>query len=291
MDRDRSTPALSRAEEVALLKWYVELGADEAIGDTAIDRYQAFAQASAIEQASAADDRPRKRAPLARPAAAPASARPAATPQGAVSPEEVASDAAAVAAACSTLEELREALAQFEGCPLKRTAKNLVFGDGNAEGRVLFIGEAPGRDEDLQGVPFIGRSGRLLDVMLKAIGLDRENAYVANVIFWRPPGNRNPTPLEMAACRPFSRRQIELAAPDIIVPLGAVPARELLGTTDGILKLRGKWRKCTVAEREVPVLPTLHPAYLLRQPGQKKLAWRDLLELKSALDTTGKPES
>jgi DNA polymerase len=175
-------------------------------------------------------------------------------------------------------------LETFDECGLKRTAKNLVFSDGNPAGRVMFIGEAPGRDEDLQGKSFVGRSGQLLDRMLAAIGLDRDTVYIANVIYWRPPGNRDPSPVERAQCRPFIIRQIELADPEIIVPIGAVPARELIGTTSGILRLRGQWKSFKVNGREIPVMPSLHPAYLLRQPAQKKLAWRDFLAIRRKLD-------
>ncbi len=290
MQGSESTLLESRREARALLEWYVEMGADEAIGDMPVDRYAdpapttpsetSTSSAEAVRATSAgstsAAPRPLLRPPQTREA-------PAVATTSGVSAEEAGRDATAAAKACNSLEELRAALASYDGCPLKRTAKNLVFSDGNAEARVMFIGEGPGRDEDIQGIPFVGRSGQLLDRMLAAIGLDREQAYVANVIYWRPPGNRNPTPAEMAACRPFSRRQIELVQPDIIVALGAVPARELLGGTDGILRLRGQWRNIDIAGREVRVLPTLHPAYLLRQPAQKKLAWRDFLELSKAL--------
>jgi DNA polymerase len=272
---DRKAPdARSGAE---LLKWYTEMGADEAIADTPVDRYAVFAE----QKRTAAETRPDAAPPPRKPLTAPQRAGP--DVAAGISPEDASRDATSAAASCQTLEQLYEALSAFDGCPLKRTAKNLVFADGNPEARVMFIGEGPGRDEDLQGVPFVGRSGQLLDRMLTAIGLDREQAYVTNVIYWRPPGNRNPTPAEMAACRPFSRRQIELARPDFIVPLGAVPARELLGGSDGILRRRGNWGSIDIDGRAIAVLPTLHPAYLLRQPAQKKLAWRDFLQLSLAL--------
>lgn len=267
-----------------LLKWYAEMGVDEAIGETPVDRYQesealAARSSKAAEKARPAPDT-RREPPRPTPRAAPAA--PVSGAAGAA--EELGENARVRADYCETLDELRTALETFDECGLKRTAKNLVFCDGTPGSRLMFIGEAPGRDEDLQGKSFVGRSGQLLDRMLAAIGLDRSSVYIANVIYWRPPGNRDPTAVEMAQCRPFIRRQIELAKPDFLVPIGAVPARELLQTTTGILRLRGHWRSCRIGDRDVPVLPTLHPAYLLRQPAQKKLAWRDFLELKRALD-------
>lgn len=272
---------LSRQEAVELLKWYAEMGVDEAVGDEAVDRYALSADAAKAPPAPA-PAAPGKRQLPPRKSAEPRSATPAPSTGG--STDELAASAQERAAKCATLEELRSALEGFDECALKRTAKNLVFSDGNPEGDVMFIGEAPGRDEDLQGKSFVGRSGQLLDRMLAAIGLDRDSVYIANVIYWRPPGNRDPSPVEMAQCRPFIKRQIELADPKIIVPIGAVPTRELIGTTSGILRLRGQWKSYTVNGREVPVMPSLHPAYLLRQPAQKKLAWRDMLAIRRRLD-------
>ncbi len=183
----------------------------------------------------------------------------------------------------TTLEELHHILEGFEGCPLRFTAKNLCFADGNPEARVMFIGEAPGADEDIQGKPFVGRAGKLLDKMLAAIGLDRSSAYITNVVYWRPPGNRTPTPQETQVCRPFIERQIELADPDILVFLGGAAAKEMLKRSEGILKMRGKWFDFDTGKRTVKAIATLHPAYLLRQPGQKRLAWRDFLAIKKAL--------
>jgi DNA polymerase len=191
-----------------------------------------------------------------------------------------------VARAANTLEELREALDGFTGCNLRLTATRLVFADGNPQSRVMLIGEAPGRDEDLQGLPFVGRSGQLLDRMLAAIGLDRNSVYIANVVPWRPPGNRTPTPQETATCRPFIERQIELANPDFLVCLGGAAAKEIMGTSEGILRLRGNWRDFDTGSRTIKAIATLHPAYLLRQPLQKRLAWRDLMMLRAALDQT-----
>ncbi len=187
------------------------------------------------------------------------------------------------ARSAGTLEELREILGRFEGCALRGTANKLVFADGNPQARVMFVGEAPGRDEDIEGLPFVGRSGKLLDRMLHAIGLDRTSAYIANIIPWRPPGNRTPTPQESQICLPFIQRQIELANPDILVSLGGPSAQTLLGIKDGILKTRGRWFTYNTGTREIRAIATLHPAYLLRQPLQKRLAWRDFLAIKKAL--------
>ena len=184
-----------------------------------------------------------------------------------------------------SLEELEAILAGFDGCALKFSAKNLAFADGNPEGRVMLVGEAPGADEDRIGKPFMGRSGQLLDRMLATIGLDRTQVYVANIVPWRPPGNRTPTPQEIAICKPFIEKQIELADPDILVCLGGPAAQILLGVKDGILKTRGRWFAYQTGRREIRALATLHPAYLLRQPLQKRLAWRDFRALKRALET------
>jgi DNA polymerase len=183
----------------------------------------------------------------------------------------------------ASLADLRAILARFEGCALRTTATQLVFADGNPEGRVMFIGEAPGREEDLEGLPFVGPSGKLLNRMLAAIGLDRTSAYIANIVPWRPPGNRTPTPQESSICLPFIRRQIELVDPDVLVCLGGPSAATLLGITDGILKVRGRWFPFDSGRREIRAMPTLHPAYLLRQPLQKRLAWRDFLAIRKAL--------
>ena len=200
--------------------------------------------------------------------------------------EETARAAREIAKAAANLQDLRDALDKFDGCNLKLTATQLVFGDGNPDSRVMLVGEAPGREEDMQGVPFVGRSGQLLDRMLASIGLDRSSVYIANVVPWRPPGNRTPTPQETATCRPFIDRQIELVDPDFLICLGGAAAKELMSTSEGILRLRGNWRDFDTGTRTIHVMATLHPAYLLRQPLQKRLAWRDLLTLKAALDAS-----
>jgi uracil-DNA glycosylase len=199
------------------------------------------------------------------------------------SPEAAIMSARAAAKSAESLEALRALLATFEGCMLRATATQLVFADGNPKGRVMFVGEAPGRDEDLAGVPFVGRSGKLLDLMMQAIGLDRTQVYIANIVPWRPPGNRTPTPHESAICLPFLLRQIELADPDILVCLGQPSTQTLLGSKEGITRTRGRWFKFATGHREIRALATYHPAFLLRSPLQKRLAWRDFLALKKAL--------
>jgi uracil-DNA glycosylase family 4 len=260
----------SAAELRALLAWYADVGVDLAIADEPIDRRAADPPSSA------------EPAPATPPTASlPRAER---APQLAAAPiAETESLARATAAGAQNMDELRLALSQFEGCNLRHTATNLVFADGNPEARVMLVGEAPGRDEDIQGLPFVGRSGQLLDRMLEAIGLDRGSVYIANVVPWRPPGNRTPTPQETAACRPFIERQIELCNPDFLICLGNAAARELLQTGDGILRLRGKWMPFEIGGRTIRAMAMLHPAYLLRQPLHKRLAWRDLLALKRAL--------
>jgi DNA polymerase len=172
----------------------------------------------------------------------------------------------------------------FEGLALRETATNLVFGDGNPNARVMIVGEAPGADEDRQGLPFVGVSGQLLDRMLACIGLDRSQFYITNMLHWRPPGNRKPTTAEITASLPFVERQIELVAPQILVPVGGTAASTLLGASEGITKLRGRWRLYQRPGLEIPALATYHPAFLLRQPGLKRDAWHDLLEIKNKLN-------
>ncbi|MEO0980302.1 MAG: uracil-DNA glycosylase, partial [Pseudomonadota bacterium] len=204
--------------------------------------------------------------------------------QAAVMPDrETIASARDLAASAASLSDLKACLETFDGCNLKMTAKTLVFGDGNPQARLMLVGEAPGRDEDLQGKPFVGRSGQLLDRMLAAIGVDREAAYIANVVPWRPPGNRTPTPQETEICKPFIKRQIELVNPDVLVFLGAASAKNLLGVQDGIRKMRGRWMNYTLQGREIAAVATYHPAYLLRSPLEKRLSWRDFLSIQSRL--------
>ncbi|HEY4547696.1 MAG TPA: uracil-DNA glycosylase, partial [Pedomonas sp.] len=203
-----------------------------------------------------------------------------------ISVSEAAQDAARLAAGANTLEELIAAIENFNGCPVKATANRTVIFDGNPDSRVMLIGEAPGAEEDRQGKPFVGAAGHLLDRMLAAIGLDREHAYISNVFFWRPPGNRTPTPQEIALCQPFVRRHVELVRPKAILALGGVSAKALFDTEAGITRLRGQWKDVAFGEVTVPVLASFHPAYLLRQPAQKRLSWEDLLAFKDRIGTS-----
>lgn len=202
-----------------------------------------------------------------------------------ISVSEAAEKAARLAAGAKTLEDLIAAIENFDGCPVKATANRTVIFDGNPESRVMLIGEAPGAEEDRQGKPFVGAAGHLLDRMLAAIGLDRDHAYISNVFFWRPPGNRTPTPQEIAMCQPFVRRHVELVRPKAILALGGVSAKALFETETGITRLRGQWKDVAFGEVNVPVLASFHPAYLLRQPAQKRLSWEDLLAFKDRIGT------
>lgn len=250
----------------ALLQWQVELGATEAILDDPFDRYEAP-----------------KEAPKAKSAPPAQSAPPTMTPAPQIDPVDVARDAARGA---KTLEELQAAMAAFEHCDLKHGARNLVFADGNPAARVMIIGEAPGREEDREGKPFVGRAGQLLDSMFAAIDMGRaaplskDALYITNVLPWRPPQNRDPAPLEIAMLRPFLARHVELIAPDLIVLMGNISCQAVLEKR-GIARLRGQWHEAFGK----PVLPMFHPAYLLRQQGAKREAWADLLSLKSHLES------
>ncbi|WP_112663246.1 uracil-DNA glycosylase [Microvirga flavescens] len=260
----------------AILDYYVEAGVDLALDEEPHDRFVETALPPPAPIVRREEIAPRE------PADAPP---PRALPQAAVAPEEAAVQARELARHARSLEELETILAAFEGCSLKSSAKNLVFADGTPQSRVMLVGEAPGADEDRIGKPFVGRSGQLLDRMLAAIGLDRAEVYIANVVPWRPPGNRTPTPQEVAICKPFIARQIELAKPDFLICLGGPAAQNLLNLKEGILRTRGRWFSYRTDEgREIRALATLHPAYLLRQPLQKRLAWRDFLALRRALD-------
>lgn len=210
----------------------------------------------------------------------PSTSAPASPP---VAPDTAALKAREMASKAATLDELHEILKTFDGCELKKTAKNLVFADGTPGARVMFVGEAPGADEDREGLPFVGRSGKLLDLMMHAIGLDRTSAYIANIVPWRPPGNRTPTPQETSICLPFIRRQIELANPDFLVCLGKPSMQTLLGIHEGIKASRGRWRDFDTGTRTIKAMATFHPAYLLRTPIEKKFVWRDMLALKKVL--------
>jgi DNA polymerase len=273
----------SKTDALSALAWLVEAGAAEAIGEVAVDRFAKKQPIASPLEGEADSSRAQRRnesvggttrtspSPPTRPA--PQSGLPL---RGGGKDDDGIGNAQALARAANSLAELKAALEGFEGCALKRSATNTVFADGNPLSRIMLIGEAPGRDEDRIGLPFVGRAGKLLDKMLAAIHLDRSSAYITNVLNWRPPDNRDPSPEEAAMCLPFLRRHIELVNPAIIILLGAVAARHVMGFSEGIMKLRGRWLEYRVGDVMVPVLPTLHPAYLLRQPAHKKLAWRDL---------------
>lgn len=258
---------VSRQDAIAALRWYEDMGVDEAITAAPVDR---FAAPAARLQAK----------PVADPKRAPAPQTTAPRQQTLAAQSAEMPDLSGMTA----LDEIAAALDAFDGCPLKKTATRLCYTDGSPDARVMFVGEGPGRDEDRQGKPFVGRAGQLLDKMLAAIGLDRTKVLITNTVFWRPPGNREPTPQEKLACRPFLDRTIEIVEPDILVFLGGAAAKEMLETSEGITRLRGRWFEHQIAGRPRRCLATLHPAYLLRQPGQKKLAWRDLLMLRDAID-------
>lgn len=257
------------AADLAALAWLVELGADEAVGETPVDRF-------ALAEAPPAPRREAAPAVAAAPKPAP--------------PVDPGLESAEIAAACGTLEALRAAVTGYEGCALKKGARSTVFADGNPLARLMVIGEAPGREEDQAGLPFVGRSGRLLDLMLAAIGLSRkaddpkDSVYISNVLPWRPPGNREPSSDEVAMMAPFLFRHVELKAPEAILLLGSPATRTVLGTKQGVARMRGKWAEW----RGIPVMPTWHPAALLRDPAKKREAWADLLMLSARLEGEGR---
>jgi uracil-DNA glycosylase family 4 len=276
------------AQLAALLDWYRAMGVDHPVADSPTNwlsrgdrepghgfRLATDAAPAAATAASPAVAAPARRAPDLSPP--PPRQFPATTPDAAVM------SARTLAKQAATLADLEATLAKFDGCTLKATAKSLCFYRGAPTARLMLIGEAPGRDEDLQGKPFVGRAGQLLDKMLAAIGLSEQDAHITNIVYWRPPGNRTPTPQEAQVCRPFLERQVELVAPDIVVLLGGAAAKHIFDVPEGIMRLRGKLREAVIGSRTVRGLATLHPAYLLRTPAAKRLAWRDLLIIKSVL--------
>jgi DNA polymerase len=287
-DKPDARAEMDEAGPRAWLDWYAEMGVVDLVAERPIDRFdraEPDADGEARpgpDQSPVARSRERDDGPpawvlgdqgvTAPPAAS--SARPPPSPGAGA-----AADAKTLAAACDSLEALAAVLRDFDGCPLKETAINLCFADGNPQAPVMLIGEAPGAQEDRQGKPFVGPSGQLLDRMLATIGLDRTKVYITNVIYWRPPGNRSPTAAEIAICQPFLERQIELIRPKFLVFVGSIAARALLGRSEGVTKLRGRPFVYTVPSdgREIPALVMFHPAYLLRQPAQKRFSWRDLL--------------
>jgi uracil-DNA glycosylase len=257
-----------------LLAFYLEAGVDCALGDEPVDR---------LAEPEPAPLALREAQPTLAPRPMPAPAIPLARADAPPPPDLAIASAREAARTAPTLEALRELMQTFDGCALKSTATQLVFADGNPKARVMFVGEAPGRDEDIEGLPFVGRSGKLLDRMIGAIGLDRTKVYIANVIPWRPPGNRTPTPQETQICLPFIQRQIELVDPDVLVTLGNPSTQTLLGTREGIMRTRGKWFDYDTGTRVIRALPTFHPAYLLRSPAYKRFSWQDLRTIAKAL--------
>ncbi|MBN8913702.1 MAG: uracil-DNA glycosylase [Rhizobiales bacterium] len=249
------------------------------------------ASAARAPEASApppSEPRAPARAAPARTAPRPAAPEPRAEPRpgfAAAPPDAAELAARTIARNAKTLDDLEAALRGFDGCGLKATAKNLCFYRGAPRARLMIIGEAPGREEDLEGRPFVGRAGQLLDKMLAAIGLKEADVHITNVVYWRPPGNRTPTPQESQVCRPFLDRQVELVEPDIVLLLGGAAAKQVLDTTDGIMRIRGKWREIQSGGHAVKTMATLHPAYLLRTPAAKRQAWRDLLAVQAALES------
>ena len=275
---EESLPALE--DPASLLKWYVEQGLDETIGEEAIDRFSLAVQPPAATPSPSV-------APTAPTPFRPAAPSPAAAPRAPVPLEspQVVEDARALAAGCATIADLEAAIRSFEGCALKRTAKNTVFADGLPSAPVMIIGEAPGADEDRLGKPFVGVSGQLMDRMMEAIGLARgDGFYITNILFWRPPGYRTPPLAEQAMCLAFTRRHLELVRPKLLILAGGTAAKAVLDTAEGIMRLRGKWTSVRLDDgTEIPTMPTFHPAYLLRTPASKRQSWLDMLAVDKKL--------
>lgn len=251
-----------------LLSIFQDAGVDEVISPLTHDRFHHI-EDTLILPPSPQEQKPLQTAPL-------------------ISPKTACKTAETSAYGAQTLAELKAALLAFEGCALKYTATNLVFGDGNPKARIMLIGEAPGADEDRQGLPFVGQSGQLLDKMFAAIGLTRQNFYITNIIPWRPPGNRQPTPAEADACLPFVRRHIDLVSPDFLILVGGTATKTLLGGREGIVRLRGAWKDYTSEMgKTMKVIAIFHPAYLLRSPAQKREVWLDLIKIKHSLKKAG----
>jgi uracil-DNA glycosylase len=259
-----------------LLAFYLEAGVDSALTDEPVNR---LAEPDHVPAPAPPREAAPPRALREMPAAAPVPRS-----ETMLAPDAAIASAREAARTVPTLDALRTLLENFDGCALKQTATRLVFADGNPQARVMFVGEAPGRDEDIEGLPFVGRSGKLLDRMIAAIGLDRRSAYIANVIPWRPPGNRTPTPQETQVCLPFIQRQIELVNPDVLVTLGNPSTQALLGTREGIMRARGKWFDYDTGTRTIRAIATFHPAYLLRSPSYKRMTWQDLRAVAKALE-------
>lgn len=276
-------PAMSGDQAIrALLEWYTLAGVDQAIGHAPRDRYREAAEALA---AAVEPPRTPTPAPVTTTAAAPSPPPPMPPSASLLPPGDATWSAQEIAAACTSLDQLVAAVRAFDGCALKRTATNTVIGDGNPQAALMIVGEAPGAEEDRQGLPFVGPAGRLLDRMLAAIGLDRSAVYITNMLPWRPPGNRSPTAEELAICQPFLERQIELIAPRILVLVGGIAAKALLNRREGITRLRGQWFPFATPRMEgtIQATATFHPAYLLRTPSAKREVWRDLLDIEDKM--------
>lgn len=297
-----------RSGLLAILEWYQAMGVDAALADAAIDwrsrgniapgaafldrlampatpagRPQQVQRASATPPPPPAQGRPPAPQPSGPPPhmAAPLQAAPRSL--ASAPPDQAETAARSAARAADTMNALCDAIARFDGCSLKATAKTTCVYRGAASARLMIIGEAPGREEDLEGKPFVGRAGQLLDRMLAAIGFSEADAHITNIVYWRPPGNRTPTPHEAAICRPFLERQIEICGATHVLLLGGAAAKHVLDIADGIMRIRGRWHDVKIGTRQLKAMATLHPAYLLRTPAAKRLAWRDLLALKAAL--------
>lgn len=266
---------LDRDALLAALRFQLEAGADACIVEHPIDRFAPPPAPPPViaEPVAPAPNRPRAPAIASALALAPTGS--------------AAEGATARAATCQTIEELRAAVEAFDGCALKDTATRTVFADGRPGSPLLIMGEAPGREEDKLGLPFVGESGKLLDRMLAAIGLDRRNVFISNVVYWRPPGNRTPSQEEIMACLPFARRLIELSRPTVVLALGNAAVQTLLKRSEGITRLRGRWVDYPLENRTVPLMPSFHPAFLLRQPGLKRESWRDFLAVRARLAEAG----
>ena len=265
---------VSAQDAAALLKWHIDVGADEAVGEVPVDR--------TAQTLPVAVPLPVTPTTMMTPVITAASQGQA---EAATVPSELCADARKLATACQTLEELRQALLGFDACPLKRTATNMVFADGNPKARLMLVGDAPGTEEDRLGKPFAGEAGLLLDKMLAAIGHSREDTYITNIINWRPPGNRDPSDAEIMMCLPFIRRHVELVRPDVLVCIGGVSAKALLETSQGIARIRGQWIDYKSEGLPAPIscIASYHPESLLRTPAHKALAWKDLLAIKARL--------
>ncbi len=263
-----------------LLEYYRHIGVEAIVDEAPHDRFAECARLVAAREATIAK-------PAVQAAPSPQPARPAAAGPLSADAARVELSAREAAADATTLVQLRAAFEKFDGCPLKATATNLVFADGNPAAPLMILGEAPGADEDASGKPFVGRAGQLLDKMLAAIGLDRSGVYISNVLPWRPPGNRDPSTLEIAACLPFTRRHVELVAPRWLITVGKAATHTMTGTTDAISRMRGRWLDVDIGTHRVRVMPMLHPAFLLRTPGQKRAAWADLRKLRRVMDEAG----